>query len=108
LGLIVPGLATGLGGVAVLMFRRPNALILDTLLGFAAGVMLAATAFSLLVPALDHGSLSEVLLGFALGSGLSQPSTCSFPTRTRGSASGDGRQPRNSPRATAPPCCSPP
>ena len=50
MGLIVPGLATGLGGVAVLIFRRPNALTLDTLLGFTAGVMLAATAFSLLVP----------------------------------------------------------
>jgi zinc transporter ZupT len=55
--LIVPGLATGLGGVAVLIFRRPNVLTLDTLLGFTAGVMLAATAFSLLVPALDHGAL---------------------------------------------------
>jgi ZIP family zinc transporter len=30
--------------------------------------MLAATAFSLLVPALDRGSLGEVLAGFALGS----------------------------------------
>jgi ZIP family zinc transporter len=29
--------------------------------------MLAATAFSLLVPALDRGSLAEVLIGFALG-----------------------------------------
>ena len=70
MGLIVPGLATGLGGVAVLIFRRPSALTLDTLLGFTAGVMLAATAFSLLVPALDRGSLGEVLLGFALGSGF--------------------------------------
>jgi ZIP family zinc transporter len=70
LGLVVPGLATGLGGVAVLIFRRPSALTLDTLLGFTAGVMLAATAFSLLVPALERGPLGEVLLGFALGSGF--------------------------------------
>ena len=70
LGLVVPGLATGLGGVAVLVFRRPSARTLDTLLGFTAGVMLAATAFSLLVPALDRGTLGEVLLGFALGSGF--------------------------------------
>jgi ZIP family zinc transporter len=68
LGLVVPGLATGLGGVAVLIFRRPSALTLDTLLGFTAGVMLAATAFSLLVPALERGPLGEVLIGFALGS----------------------------------------
>lgn len=70
LGLIAPGLATGLGGVAVLFVRRPTAFTLDTLLGFTAGVMLAATAFSLLVPALDQGSLGEVLVGFALGSGF--------------------------------------
>jgi ZIP family zinc transporter len=68
LGLIVPGLATALGGVAVLVFRRPSARTLDTLLGFTAGVMLAATAFSPLVPALDRGTLGEVLLGFILGS----------------------------------------
>ena len=54
----------------MLIFRRPSALTLDTLLGFTAGVMLAATAFSLLVPALDRGSLGEVLLGFVLGSGF--------------------------------------
>lgn len=42
--------------------------MLDALLGFTAGVMLAATAFSLLVPALDRGGLPEVLVGFGLGS----------------------------------------
>ena len=41
--------------------------LLDTLLGFTAGVMLAATAFSLLVPAFDRGGLLEVVVGFALG-----------------------------------------
>jgi zinc transporter, ZIP family len=56
--------------VAVLTFRQPNALTLDTLLGFTAAVMLAATAFSLLVPALDRRALGEVLLGFALGCGF--------------------------------------
>jgi ZIP family zinc transporter len=70
LGLIIPGLATGLGGVALLLFRRPSIVILDSLLGFTAGVMLAATAFSLLVPALDRGPLAEVLAGFAIGCGF--------------------------------------
>jgi ZIP family zinc transporter len=65
--LVAPGLATGIGGLAVLAFRHPKAVTLDTLLGFTAGVMLAATAFSLLVPALERGSLGEVLLGFVLG-----------------------------------------
>jgi ZIP family zinc transporter len=31
---------------------------------------LAATSFSLLVPGLDHGTVGEVLAGFALGSGF--------------------------------------
>jgi ZIP family zinc transporter len=49
------------------MFREPSERLLDALLGFTAGVMLAATAFSLLVPGLEHGSVSEVLAGFTLG-----------------------------------------
>lgn len=65
--LIAPGLATGLGGVGLLLLRRPTERGLDALLGFTAGVMLAATAFGLLVPALEIGSLGEVLAGFALG-----------------------------------------
>ncbi|MHB1570240.1 MAG: ZIP family metal transporter [Solirubrobacteraceae bacterium] len=56
--------------MALLVVRRPGPVVLDALLGFTAGVMLAATAFSLLVPALERGSLGEVLLGFVLGSGF--------------------------------------
>ena len=68
--ILAAGLATGVGGLALLAFPKPSDLLLDALLGFTAGVMLAATAFSLLVPALDLGSLAEVLLGFALGGAL--------------------------------------
>ena len=65
--LTVGGLATGVGGLFLYVFRQPSDRLLDTLLGFTGGVMLAATAFSLLVPALDLGSLAEVLLGFLAG-----------------------------------------
>jgi ZIP family zinc transporter len=61
------GGATALGGLALLVLPRPSDRWLDGLLGFTAGVMLAATAFSLLVPALDEGSVPEVLLGVAAG-----------------------------------------
>jgi ZIP family zinc transporter len=61
------GLCTGIGGLCLFAFRRPSERALDTLLGFTAGVMLAATIFSLLVPALDEGTLGEVVLGLALG-----------------------------------------
>jgi zinc transporter, ZIP family len=65
--IIVPGLATGIGGLVLLVFRNPSDLTLDSLLGFTAGVMLAATSFSLLVPALERGSLLEVLAGLLAG-----------------------------------------
>jgi len=69
-GLVLPGLATGLGGVALLAFRNPGARTLDALLGFTAGIMLAATAFSLLVPAIERGTLAEVIVGFGLGAAV--------------------------------------
>ena len=43
-------LGTALGAVPVLVIRRMPLALSDTLLGFGAGVMLAATAFSLIVP----------------------------------------------------------
>jgi ZIP family zinc transporter len=67
LWIIAPGLATGVGGLALLGFRNPSDVTLDALLGFTAGVMLAATSFSLLVPALERGSVLTVLAGFGAG-----------------------------------------
>jgi ZIP family zinc transporter len=67
--LVLPGLATGLGGLALLLVRRPGDRLLDTLLGLTAGIMLAAAMFSLLVPALDAGTVLEVVLGFGAGAG---------------------------------------
>ena len=65
--IIAAGLATGVGGLALLLVPRPSDVLLDVLLGFTAGIMLAATAFSLLVPALDEGTLAEVLAGLLAG-----------------------------------------
>lgn len=64
------GLATGLGALPVLFLRRVSDRLLDTMLGFAAGVMLAATAFSLLVPAVELGGVWVTLLGLVLGAGF--------------------------------------
>lgn len=61
------GSGTAIGGICLLLIRRPSERLLDYLLGFTAGVMLAATCFGLLVPALDEGSLGEVAVGFVLG-----------------------------------------
>ncbi len=67
--IVVAGLATGLGGLGLLVLPRPSDLLLDGLLGFTAGIMLAATMFSLLVPALAQGTIAEVLAGVAAGGG---------------------------------------
>lgn len=49
-------LATGAGALPVLVIRNISDALRDTLLGFGAGVMLAASFFSLLKPALDSGA----------------------------------------------------
>lgn len=50
---LAAGLATSIGAIPVLFGREVSDRNLDIMLGFAAGVMLAASAFSLLVPSLD-------------------------------------------------------
>lgn len=50
---VAAGLATGVGAVPALFMRRISGRMQDALLGFAAGVMLAASFFSLILPALD-------------------------------------------------------
>jgi len=52
--------ATGAGALPVLFTRSISARAQDAMLGFGAGVMLAATAFSLIVPGIDAG---EALIG---------------------------------------------
>lgn len=47
------GLATAIGALPVLIVRSIPQRLADALLGFGAGVMLAATAFSLVLPGLD-------------------------------------------------------
>lgn len=60
LGSLAAGLMTTVGALPVLAGRVPSERTRDTLLGFAAGVMLAASFFSLIVPSLD---ISERLYG---------------------------------------------
>ncbi len=58
LGLIaslVAGSAAGIGALPVLVLRRISVRQQDIMLGFSAGVMLAATAFSLLLPGVEAG-----------------------------------------------------
>ena len=64
---LAAGLATGVGSLPSLFIRRESERFLDAMLGFAAGVMLAASVFSLIIPAIDSGGLAVTVLGIALG-----------------------------------------
>ena len=64
---LAAGLATGLGAVPVLFTKHASERLLDTMLGFAAGVMLAATSFSLLIPAIEIGGVWVTVAGLAIG-----------------------------------------
>lgn len=63
----VAGLATGLGGALVLLFRRLDMRAYDTLLGFAAGVMTAVATLGLISEALAEGSILTTIVGVAVG-----------------------------------------
>ncbi|MDD4915087.1 MAG: ZIP family metal transporter [Methylococcales bacterium] len=54
---ILAGMATGIGALPALFFKDISQNVFNCMLGAAAGVMLAATAFSLLVPGMDFGDL---------------------------------------------------
>jgi ZIP family zinc transporter len=60
LGTIFTWGITALGAATVFMFKQINRKLLDTMLGFAAGVMIAASYWSLLAPAI---ALSEEMGG---------------------------------------------
>lgn len=58
---LLAGTATGLGSIPIFVKKDFSRRTLDVMLGFAAGVMLAASAFSLLVPSFDHINTPEWL-----------------------------------------------
>ena len=68
-GGIVIALLNLLGAVLVLVYRTPSERVLDGALGFAAGVMLAASFTSLILPGIEHpqGGVVPVLIGLAIG-----------------------------------------
>ena len=63
---LIAGLATGAGAIPVLFTRQISDRLLDILLGFSAGVMLAATSFSLIVPAIDLSGPLVAVFGLVL------------------------------------------
>ncbi|TDA69932.1 MAG: ZIP family metal transporter [Clostridia bacterium] len=60
------GTATGIGSLPIFFTRNIPKGLLDILLGFAAGIMLAATSFSLIIPAIEAGGGGILGAGVAL------------------------------------------
>jgi ZIP family zinc transporter len=63
-------LLTALGSVPVLFFNRAPRRLMDALMGFAGGVMVAAACWSLLVPAMEVGGVTPAAIGLLAGAGL--------------------------------------
>ncbi len=67
---------TALGAAVVFIFKTVNRKLLDSMLGFAAGVMIAASYWSLLAPAIEMAEELSVpawlpaAIGFLLGGGF--------------------------------------
>ncbi|MGM9619214.1 MAG: ZIP family metal transporter [Oscillospiraceae bacterium] len=99
LGLAVPLLGTALGAAAALFLRRKLPAALEkAMLGFAAGVMLAASVWSLLLPAIAYreeqglSAWPPAALGFLLGAGgMLWLRRCMAAGRRRG-GSGEGER----------------
>lgn len=71
-GVLAAG-ATAAGSLPVVFSRRLSSRIMDSLLGFGAGVMLAATAFSLIMPGLEAAQdlgASRWKAGFIIAAGI--------------------------------------
>lgn len=76
LGSLSAGMATALGGLPLLVVRTISPWAQNAMLGFSAGVMLAASFFSLLLPGLEsarglglgrYGAVGVVILGMLAG-----------------------------------------
>lgn len=96
IGLLIPLLGTMLGSAFVFMMKdEMSARLQKSLLGFASGVMVAASVWSLLIPAMemkaDSGAWSVVpaAVGFMMGIGFLllidelTPTSISEPTSLR-------------------------
>ena len=63
----VAGATTGLGAIPVLARASISHRLYDSAMGLAAGMMLSAVAFALIVPGLEDGTLEAVVGGVLLG-----------------------------------------
>lgn len=71
IGIIIPFVGTVIGALLVYFMKKElNRKIEIIIYGFAAGVMMAALIWSLIIPALEQSSIISVIIGLVLGVGI--------------------------------------
>ncbi|MFH0771390.1 MAG: ZIP family metal transporter [Candidatus Omnitrophota bacterium] len=60
-------ISTGLGAIPILILRKVSHRVYDVLLGFSAGIMIAAASFNLIIPSLNNGGLAKCVAGLIAG-----------------------------------------
>lgn len=77
IGLLIPFLGTSLGSLMVFLIKdKKNPKVEKLLLGFASGVMIAASIFSLIIPSIEMATSQNIItylpasVGFLLGMGF--------------------------------------
>ena len=92
-------LLTALGAAVVVFFKNPNRRLMNLMLGFAAGVMIAASFWSLLQPAIEQAraylripAWAVATLGFLAGAlfMFASDKAVTYTQRRIGSPSGEG------------------
>lgn len=68
LGGVFTSILNAMGATPVFAFKKPSQKFLDLSLGFAAGVMLAASFTSLILPGIEYGGIVPVVVGIFIGS----------------------------------------
>ena len=71
LGILIPFIGTIIGALLVFFMKKEiNKKIEIVIYGFAAGVMMAALVWSLIIPAIDSSSVIPVVIGVIIGVGV--------------------------------------
>jgi ZIP family zinc transporter len=76
---LLAGCATGIGALPILVADRISHRTYDAALGLAAGVMVGAAVFALVIPGLELGSITEVVVGVLAGGGFLLVANRSIP-----------------------------
>ncbi|WZL71814.1 ZIP family metal transporter [Clostridiaceae bacterium 35-E11] len=64
---ILAGMCTGFGALPLIFLKKITKTFEDILLGFAAGIMIFAASFSLVLPALNTDGIEQVVFGMLTG-----------------------------------------